>query len=67
MVSEADWTVACLDLSLSSEPTGLLLLPSLGLTFPLGRLVASAPVFAFGGGLTPTFVLPAPVLAGPLP
>ena len=69
MVSEADWTVACLDLLvlLGGEATRCLFLPSGDLTFPLGRLVTTAPAFAFGGGLYPAFVLPAPALAGPLP
>ena len=69
MVSEADWTVACLDLLvlLGGEATRCLFLPPDDLTFSLGRLVATAPAFAFGVEVNPAFVLPAPVLAGPLP
>ena len=69
MVSEADWTVACLDLLvlLGGEPTGCLFFPSGDLTFPLCRARVTAPVVAFGGELNLAFVLPAPVLAGPLP
>jgi len=69
MVSEADWTVACLDLLvlLGGEPTGCLMPPAGDLTFPLCRLLATAPVVAFGGELNPAFALAATVLAAPFP
>lgn len=69
MVSEADRTVACLDLLvlLGGEPTCCLLIPSGDLTFSLCRPRATVPVVGFRGELYPAFVLLGPVLAGPLP